>query len=371
MDRSVPPRVSIIILNWNKSSLTIECVEAVRRNTHAVTYEIIVVDNGSASSERETLRKGLRDVRLVSLSENMFFGEGNNIGAEVACGEFLLFLNNDAFVSPNCIDDLVANFATCFSAGAIGPKFLNPDGTLQEAGAFLRPGGWPIQQGRNGLPLAAHFDHGCHIVDYCSAACLMIRRTVFLTLAGFDPLFDPAYFEDADLCLRLRSMGLYVYYAADISVVHIQNATSMEMWTGAGLNEIFFGNHRKFLDRWGDYLSNRLEDDIPFPRVALAPDIRPVSERTGAKRILLRSKNNIRMAEESYALLRHAAELSRTCRVVIATPEICSRLRIRSICQKLSVTLRDFDQARLESEKKDSYAEVISYPLNCHERSRR
>src|SRR5262249_35570330 len=150
-----------------------ECVATVRRNTRAVSYEIVVVDNGSSPGDLEALTKGVGNARVISLSENMFFGEGNNIGAEIARGEVLLFLNNDAFVTSDCIDQLVSQLTVCFSAGAIGPKFLYPDGSLQEAGSFLRPQGWPIQQGKKDLTVAVHFNHGCHIVDYCSAACLM------------------------------------------------------------------------------------------------------------------------------------------------------------------------------------------------------
>ena len=362
VDCSAPPRVSVIILNWNKSNLTIECIETVRRNTRTVSYEIIVVDNGSSPNDLEALTKGLGNARLIALSENMFFGEGNNIGAEIARGEFLLLLNNDAFVSCDCIDHLVAQFDTCFSAGAIGPKFLYPNGTLQEAGAFLRPDGWAIQQGRNGLAVAPHFDHGCHIVDYCSAACLLIKREAFLSLAGFDPLFDPAYFEDTDLCLRLRSMGLYVYYAADISVVHMENTTSIEMWDRSGLNEIFTRNHGKFVDRWGNYLANRLENDIPFPHFPSAPDVEPlVPEDASREKILLRSANNIRLSDDTYAMLRCAANLAEKSRVVIATPEICSRMRIRSICQMLNVRLSNFEQRRLADENGELYREVISF----------
>ena len=134
--------VSILILNWNKSDLTLKCVESVRRHVGGVNYEIIVVDNGSEFGQAERLQAGLNgDVRFISLKHNMFFGEGNNIAAEAARGEFLLFLNNDVTVTANCVSALLAQFKNCFSPGAVGPKFLYPNGGLQEAGAFIGPDG--------------------------------------------------------------------------------------------------------------------------------------------------------------------------------------------------------------------------------------
>lgn len=364
MDDPAAPRVSVIILNWNHSARTIKCVETVRRNTRAVSYEIIVVDNGSAADDLEALKAGVGDVRLVSLSENMFFGEGNNIAAEVARGTHLLLLNNDVLVGAETVDRLVADFDVCFSAGAIGPKFLYPDGTLQEAGAFLRPDGWAIQQGKDGLSVAPRFDQGCHIVDYCSAACLLIKREVFLSLAGFDPLFDPAYFEDADICLRLRSLGLYVYYTADATVFHEENATSAEVWNPSQMKDIVFGNHRKFMDRWGNYLANRLENDIPVPYFPTVPELAALaSEDAGRERMLLRIENNIRLSEDTYEMLRYAAEAAKKFRVVIATPEICSRMRIRSICQKINIRLDNFEQKRLSDENEANYRKVVCFPL--------
>src|SRR5215831_16293744 len=90
--------VSIIILNWNKSALTLNCVESVKRYTRT-RYEIIVVDNGSDPLELAAIKAGLdQQVRLISLSRNMFFGEGNNIAVEAAHGKFVLFLNNDVTI---------------------------------------------------------------------------------------------------------------------------------------------------------------------------------------------------------------------------------------------------------------------------------
>ena len=207
-DDAGPPEVSIIILNWNKSALTLSCLESVRRYTRSIGVEIIVVDNGSNPLELAALKNGMDpDVHLISLAQNMFFGEGNNIAAEAAQGNFLLFLNNDVTIASDVANDLVVQFTKCFSAGAIGPRFNFPNGAIQEAGAFLLPNGMSLRGGQLDLKVDPHFESGNHVVDYCSAACLLVERQTFMKVGGFDPLFDPAYYEDCDLCLTTEVDG--------------------------------------------------------------------------------------------------------------------------------------------------------------------
>src|SRR2546423_451778 len=101
------PLVSIIILNFNKSELTIDCLNSISENTTGIRYETIVVDNGSVSSELQKLREVEHFTRLVALPENSYFGPGCNTGALHAKGEYLVFLNNDILVLPKWLDSLI------------------------------------------------------------------------------------------------------------------------------------------------------------------------------------------------------------------------------------------------------------------------
>src|SRR6266478_6961238 len=148
------PKVSIIITTLDNSALTLDCVNSVVDNTKSCLHEIIVVDNGSAATELEKLVQA-SDGRfnVVSLNRNLFFGEANNIGAEHASADYIVFLNNDARVTPGWLDQLLMTLASEVYAGAVGPKFLYPNGTLQEAGAYIRPDGWGVQMGKCDMKL--------------------------------------------------------------------------------------------------------------------------------------------------------------------------------------------------------------------------
>ena len=132
------PAVSIIILNLNKSGLTRQCLREVWRYTEGHTYEIIVVDNGSKPEEFSKLADTPGLFKLIRLPVNRYFGEGNNIGVEASRGRYLVFLNNDAFVSKGWLEPLISTFGNEPNVGGVGPRMVYPDGRLQEAGAFRR-----------------------------------------------------------------------------------------------------------------------------------------------------------------------------------------------------------------------------------------
>ena len=353
--------VSIIILNWNKSALTLNCVESVKRYTRT-RYEIIVVDNGSDPLELAAIKAGLdQQVRLISLSRNMFFGEGNNIAVEAAHGKFVLFLNNDVTIGSDVTSALIRDFAKCFSAGAIGPKFLYSNGVTQEAGGFLLPNGLSLGGGQLGQKIDPHFWRGCHIVDYCSAACLLVERRVFMKIGGFDPLFDPAYYEDCDLCLRLRSIGLYTYFASETEVVHEKNMTSGDLWGRDKIGRIVEANHIKFLDRWGYYLENRINGRAqlsdPLPAAASS-----VCNQTKENRlqILFQSQRILELSPSCRGLFSAAAALQNNFEITIALPEVCSSLRVSLLCRHFGVQLNDVKLVRLSELGDRSYDYVFS-----------
>jgi len=340
--------VSIIILNWNRTALMRECLEHVRKHTTGISYEIVVIDNGSEQAEVEQLRHicGEHDARLIELNRNLYCGEANNIGAEAAHGEILLLLNNDVTVGPGYVQPLLQTLREAYCAGAVGPKFVYPNGQLQEAGAYIRPDGWTIQYGKTSPPAEAITAKGSHIVDYCSAACLLIRRDVFLRAGGFDPLFDPAYFEDADLMLRLRSSGLFTYLCADVAVVHHENATSREVWDQEGLNSVIAANHRKFVERWGAYVSRRLFTDVEMPSFAPLPWTPAPDAPPGLPTIVMRGSGLVGQTGEWLEIVTLASRLASDHHVIFAAEEACSRCRILTLAARAQVSLGSFSIAR-------------------------
>lgn len=257
------PDVSIIILNYNKPGISLAAVVAVLQARTQATFEIIILDNGSSANAAQQLADMKLPVRLIRLFANRFFGEGNNIAAEFARGRTLLFLNNDAFVGDDTIDLLLAALDSDPNIGAVGPVLRYPDGTLQEVGAFINKDGTAYQRGKR----VENFDLSAlppiEPVDYISAACIMLRRDDFMALGGFDLRYDPAYYEDSDLCLRLLASGKTTALVRDASVRHIENATTSDP-SNKGIATDIVDRHRQiFLSRWSEWLQDRRPERLP------------------------------------------------------------------------------------------------------------
>ena len=339
-------KVSIVIVNLNQARLTLACVASIVEHTKGHAYEIIVVDNGSRADEIEILSSASDQFKLIRLDRNMFFGEASNIGAEHATGNLILFLNNDIKVTAGWIEPLIRTLETDYCAGAVGAKILQPNGELLEAGGIVRPDGWGIQVGKGGMKLPPGFVDATRITDYCSGACLLMRTKVFLDLGGFDPIFDPAYFEDVDLAIRLRATGLFTYYCGASAIYHEESVTSNRIWSLEERLGHIKANHARLVQRWGRYLERRLEQDFepePRPTIVWEPENLSASNYT----VVLYSSTPLKSEAASHALLRVAGALQSYCSVVIATREPYSRCRVYSLCRELGVSLTSFGVRRI------------------------
>jgi GT2 family glycosyltransferase len=356
----VGPKVSIVIVNLDRAALTLDCVKSIVAHTERDLYEIIVVDNGSAATEAEMLTRAPHQFTLIPLDRNMFFGEASNIGAEQGSGDCVLFLNNDVKVTAGWLDALLAALNTEYRAGVVGPKIVYPNGELQEAGCVVRPDGWGVQIGKSGMRLPPSFIDATRIVDYCSGACLLMDRKVFLDLGGFDPIFDPAYFEDVDLAIRLRSIGLFAYYCGEATVCHEESVTSNRIWSAEQRNEHIRVNHDRLVRRWGRYLEGRIDRDLE-PK-ALAPMMwEPQSAPTGRDAVVLYSPDPLKASESSKSLLRVAAVFQDGYDVIIAADATYSRCRIYSLCREFGVTLTSFKVRRFADIDQATCSLIVSF----------
>lgn len=265
--------VSIVVLNYNHSDTTLECLDALERAQSDLIREIIVVDNGSDPDQVAILRTRHRrnDFTLVEVGVNRFFSEGNNIGVGFARGDYVMFLNNDAFVEPGCIESLAATMQSDPLVAAVGPMFLYPDGRVQEVGSLALPTGDVVQVGKGSVWGPDHFDTAC-TVDFCSAACLMMRRSDFLKVGGFGFEWEPAYYEDVDLCLKLWTQCGKVMVNPAARVIHIESKTTSDsLLQLQNISEI---NRARFADKWGAWLVERqtrhVTDLVHAPRAEAA-----------------------------------------------------------------------------------------------------
>ena len=172
---------------------------------------MIVVDDCSPDETANVL-SSVQGLHLVSNARNLGFIGSCNHGARKAGGEYLCFSNNDTEVHPGWLDELVRTFAIFPHTGFAGSKLIYPDGTLQEAGGILWQDGsaWNSAVAGNHLDLPA-FNYARE-VDYCSGASIMVPASLFTELGGFDEHYMPAYCEDSDLALKIRSLGYRVIY---------------------------------------------------------------------------------------------------------------------------------------------------------------
>ncbi|MCZ7618788.1 MAG: glycosyltransferase [Myxococcota bacterium] len=245
------PRVSVVVPAFGPISRTLACLRSIGQAETRASYEVIVVDDEPGRG----LHSALRDVaflRWVCNARNEGFVESCNRGAREARGEELVFLNNDTLVTDGWLDQLLATREAFPEAGIIGPKLLYPNGRLQEAGGIVFRDGHAANFGLGGDPSAPGYDTA-RPVDYVSGAALLIRRELFEELGGFDPVFRPAFYEDTDLCFRVRTRGLATVYQPGSVVIHFGGASyGHDSIDGLKRHQV---EHRDvFLARWADAL---------------------------------------------------------------------------------------------------------------------
>ena len=325
------PEVSIIILNWNKGTLTAQCLHEIWKHTADVSYEIVVLDNGSDPFDLYSLSALPGPFRLIRLSINRLFGEGNNIAAEAAQGKYLLFLNNDAFVTQGWLPPLV-NTMQQPSVGAAGPMFVYPDGKLQECGSFIDFNGDPKQRGK-GIDNLIEPLMSPQSVHYISAACLLIRRQLFDWLDGFSLDFEPAYYEDVDLCFRMRKAGYAVHYIPDTKIVHIENYSHREI--GDAMKHSIALNRQRFINRHKDIVGRDVADYQP----ATIKSIPSAVQRKNIGTVGLYTPFSITPGGGERYLFSMASALSLSHDVVLITPDKYSFSRLRQMGKHFGLDL--------------------------------
>jgi len=252
------PQVSIIIPAWNHWQYTYRCFQSLLENTDEVDYEVIFVDNGSSDETPEMLRK-VNNIRIIRNNSNLGFLLACNEGARNAQGSHLLFLNNDAVVTKGWLKAMVSLMDSDDKIGAVGAKLIYPDGRLQEAGGviFSDGRGWNIGNGDD--PEKEIYNKTCE-VDYCSGACLLVRKSLFNVLSGFDERYSPGYYEEVDLCFALRRMGYRVIYNPEAVVIHYESVTAGRE-ASSPLRRNIEINRKKFMEKWENELS--FQDEHP------------------------------------------------------------------------------------------------------------
>ncbi len=234
---------SIIMPVWNHVDLTKQCLTALASATERISFELIVVDNGSTDGTKEFLASLGGDVRIITNEENRGFAKACNQGAAAATGTYLVFLNNDTIPQPGWLEPLVQEMAEHQDTAVVGSKLLYPDRTVQHAGIGIsRMTGLPyhLYKGFDEAQAAVNRRRELNAV---TGACMLVRREIFRDCGGFDEGFVNG-FEDADLCLKIRERQGVIVYQPKSVLIHLESQTE-------GRDRHTNANGQRFLQRWG------------------------------------------------------------------------------------------------------------------------
>jgi GT2 family glycosyltransferase len=255
-------RVSILIPFRERVEMTRECVNAIRRHTAEVEYEIILLDNWSISPDAEAFtaeQANLLDTSVLRIAEPFNYSRINNIGARAARYNYLLFLNNDVIVREKLwlrtmLDECLASA----QVGAVGAKLLYPEGTVQHAGVVLGVGGVADHAFR-GIPERApgYVMRGmaAQQISAVTAACMLVRKVAFDAVDGFDEAELSVAFNDVDLCVKLGKAGWQIVYTPDAVAEHRESISRGDDFDENKIARFMFEN---------EVMRQRHADVLPF-----------------------------------------------------------------------------------------------------------
>ncbi|HEV3282083.1 MAG TPA: glycosyltransferase family 2 protein [Acidimicrobiales bacterium] len=270
------PTVSVIIPFRDQAALTMGCLDSLETSPGYEIGEVVLIDNGSMEPETRALCRQLEhrpSVRIINYPGAFNWAAINNVAAATCRSDMLLFLNNDIEASSNGWLRALVELGQRPDVGAVGARLVFPDGKLQHAGVVLGLGGIAshlfIGMPKDGRGYFS-WDRVVRGYSAVTAACMLVRRSVFEELSGFDENFAVG-FNDVDFCIRLRRAGYRVLYTPHAELTHFESVSR-------GLSG-YYRDYQEFLARWNDLLGE--EDPSYNPNLSrLVPwcPLRPPGE---------------------------------------------------------------------------------------------
>jgi GT2 family glycosyltransferase len=223
--------LSICLVSWNTRNLLLDCLNSIFKNSDDLKLEVFVIDNNSFDGSAKMVEQMFPIVRLIANQKNNGFAVANNQGIELAKGRHLLLLNPDTIVLPGALQKMIHFLDDTPNAGAVAAKLYNTDGTLQYSVRRFPTLLTPFTENSILLdsPIISHFtrksrmyewDHNSlREVEQPAGAAFMIKRPVIETLGTLDYHYH-MFFEDVDLCYRIRRNGWKIYYLPEAGIIH-------------------------------------------------------------------------------------------------------------------------------------------------------
>lgn len=224
--------VSIIIINYNSSKYTINCIQSIIKHTQDVLYEIIIVDNASKKEDITHLENKLStfDVTLIKSKTNLGFGGGNHLGYQYAKGNHLAFINNDTLLTENSLLKLLTYSNSNSKVGVLGLKQLAENGKPFKYGyrQFAE-----LKYHLFGQQKPEKYYKKLHkskldqpfVVDQVSGAFMFFKTEAYEKVGGFDTNIF-LFYEELDVCYRIRKNGYTTEFYPDSSFIHFLGKSS-------------------------------------------------------------------------------------------------------------------------------------------------
>lgn len=248
------PKVSVVVLTYNNLDLTKACVSSLLRWSDYPNLEIIVVDNASTDGSPDYLRQLHEEnpeIKLLLNDKNIGFAAGNNVGLEIATGDYLVMLNNDTVVTPGWVLTMLRHLQSEATIGLVGPVTNNIGNEAKINISYNQPEEMlalamthtTMRMGqRIGIRTAAFF-------------CIMMSRKVFEQIGLLDENFGRGFFEDDDYCRRAEQLGLSIVCAEDVFIHHHLSASFNKL--GYAEKEKLFNNNKAYYEsKWGEWINH-------------------------------------------------------------------------------------------------------------------
>jgi len=234
------PDLCVIIVNWNVRDLLEACLTSVYRLTQGIRFEVCVVDNNSSDGSADMVRREFPQVRLITNRENAGFARANNEGLKARPGRYALFLNPDCELIDNAPGEMVAFMDAHREAAGLGCKLIFPEGTPQDSCRHFPSlftdlmeniyldACFPRSAFFNRIKMGQWGHDRLRPVDVAYGACLLVRGSVLEVVGSFDERFY-LYYDEIDLCYRIKKAGGAIYFNPAIAVIHRANQSSRQI----------------------------------------------------------------------------------------------------------------------------------------------
>jgi len=239
--------LSITIVNYNTKNLLKNCIKSIYETTKNISFEIIVVDNASSDGSIEMLKTEFPDVKIIANQENRFFARAHNQALKISQGKYLMILNSDTLILDNAFAKMVEFMDENPQCGAVGPKFLNKDFTVQSIGHRFPTFIYGLFQlcfintifPNNPVRKKRFYEDINNInspieIDATGGACMLVRKEVVNKVGLLDENFL-IYWEETDWCYRIHKDKWKIFYLCFAEVIHLGGEATMKKTTKLSL----------------------------------------------------------------------------------------------------------------------------------------